>query len=62
LLAVTGSLLIGLVVVLVFVPSLLIYPAIVVLAWMAVALLYRAFRLRVKGKHGAKSPPGAADR
>jgi len=59
LLAVTGSLLIGLVVVLVFVPALLIYPAIVVLAWMGAALLYRAFRLRAKGKDGVKSPPSS---
>ena len=57
LLAVTGSLLIGLVVVLVFVPALLIYPAIVVLAWMGAALLYRAFRLRAKSKDGIKAPP-----
>jgi cardiolipin synthase len=57
LLGVTGSLLIGLVVVLVFVPALLIYPAIVALAWMGLALLYRAFRLRAKGKNAAKSPP-----
>ncbi len=60
LLGVTGSLLIGLVILLVFFPALLIYPGIVVLAWMGVALLYRAFKLYIKGKHaraGKTSPP-----
>jgi len=60
LLAVTGSLLIAFMILLVFVPALLIYPGIVVLAWMGLALLYRAFNL-YKGKHsldGIKSPPG----
>ena len=45
LLAVTGSLLIGFMILLVYVPALLIYPGIVVLAWMGLALLYRAFKL-----------------
>ena len=61
LLGVTGSLLIGLVILLVFFPALLIYPGIVVLAWMGVALLYRAFKLYMKRKHGQrgdKSQPG----
>ena len=40
-LGVTGSLLIGLMILLVFFPALLIYPGIVVLAWMGIALLYR---------------------
>lgn len=60
LLGVTGSLLIGLMILLGFFPALLIYPGIVVLAWMGVALLYRAFKLYMKGKHGRvgiKFPP-----
>ena len=60
LLAVTGSLLIAFMILLVFVPALLIYPGIVVLAWMGLALLYRAFKLykRKHSRDGIKSPPG----
>jgi len=51
LLGITGSTLIGLVILLVFFPALLIYPGIAVLAWMGGALLYRALKLYMKGKH-----------
>lgn len=57
-LSVIGSLLIGLVILLVFLPGLLIYPGIVLFAWMGAALLYRAFRLYMTGKHRQRQLPG----
>lgn len=48
LLGAAGALLWGLAILLVFLPELLEYPAIVVLAWMGAALLYRAYQLNRK--------------
>jgi cardiolipin synthase A/B len=54
LLAASGLLLVILAGLLVFVPALLVYPAIVLLAWMGGALLYRAARLRRKRAPGMR--------
>jgi cardiolipin synthase A/B len=45
LLAAAGALLLAVAIVLVFLPDILVYPAIVVLVWMGGALLYRAYKL-----------------
>jgi uncharacterized membrane protein YesL len=40
-----GILLLGLAVLFTFFPKVLLYPAVVLLAWMALALLYKGYRL-----------------
>ena len=43
--AAVGTLLLTLAILFVFVPGVLVYPAIVLLLWMGAALLYRAYKL-----------------
>lgn len=45
LLAAVGALLLGVAILLFFLPAVFVYPAIVLLVWMAAALLYRAYKL-----------------
>ena len=45
----TGLLLLGLAVLFWFFPRVLVYPLIVVLLWISLALLYRAYRLQIRG-------------
>jgi cardiolipin synthase len=53
----SGSLLLGLAVLFAFFPKVLVYPAVVVLAWMALALLYKAYQLhRQRRREGRRSP------
>jgi len=47
----TGLLLFGLAAIAWFFPSVVIYPLVVVLLWISLALLYRAYRLRVGREH-----------
>jgi cardiolipin synthase A/B len=52
----TGLLLFGLSLIAWFFPRVVTYPLIVVLLWISVALLYRAFRLRNRGEHESLPP------
>jgi cardiolipin synthase len=45
-----GTLLLGLAILLVFLPAVLVYPAVVLFLWMGAALLYRAYNLHRKHK------------
>lgn len=47
----TGALLLALATLFAFFPRLLVYPLILVFLWVAVALLYRGYKLRQEGKH-----------
>lgn len=52
-----GLLLLGLVVLFWFFPRVLVYPLIVLLLWISLALLYRAYRLQIRGdKERSDSP------
>lgn len=52
----TGLLLFGLALIAWFFPSVVIYPLVVVLVWISLALLYRAYRLK-SGREGQALPP-----
>jgi len=69
LLGAAGSLMFALAILLVFLPAILVYPAVVVLVWMGGALLYRAYKLHRKhredsaaGDSGARIGPAARQR
>jgi cardiolipin synthase len=51
-----GLLLFGFSVLAWFVPSVVIYPLVFVLVWISLALLYRAYRLKVRGEHPSLPP------
>ena len=59
-LVIVAALLLGGVILLIFFPAVLVYPAIVLLFWIGAALLYRAYKLRIKRKQKRTlSPPPA---
>jgi cardiolipin synthase A/B len=51
----SGVLLLAFAVLFTFFPKVLVYPVIVMLAWMAVALLYKGYRLHHRRKHDART-------
>ncbi len=53
----TGLLLLGLAVLFWFFPRSLVYPVIIVLLWISLALLYRAYRLQIRGDKEQNDSP-----
>ena len=51
----SGVLLLAFAILFTFFPKALVYPVIMVLAWMALALLYKGYRLHQQHKHDAKT-------
>jgi hypothetical protein len=51
----SGVLLLAFAVLFTFFPKALVYPVILMLAWMALALLYKGFRLHHQRKHDART-------
>lgn len=52
----TGLLLFGLALIAWFLPNVVIYPFVVVLVWISLALVYRAYRLKIGGDNPALPP------
>jgi hypothetical protein len=53
----TGLVLMGLAILFAFFPRVLVYPLIVIMAWISVALLYRGYKLHSR-KHEGEKPEG----